>query len=105
MEPQPYASAMQRQMIHEIEALDPRFVVFVKAWSSWVVRPDSDKTIFPWFDHYQKRYDRVGIVEIVSLGQTRYLWGPEAAAYTPRSDAWLAIFERKHAAPAGATGE
>jgi hypothetical protein len=105
MEPQPYASAMQRQMIHEIEALDPRFVVFVKVWSSWVVRPDSDKTIFLWFDHYQKRYDRVGIVEIVSLGQTRYLWGPEAAAYTPSSDAWLAIFERKHAAPAGATGE
>lgn len=104
MEPQPYAAAMQRQMIREIEALDPRFVVFVKVLSSWLVTPDSDKTIFEWFDRYQRGYDRVGIVEIVSLGQTRYLWGPEAAGYTPRSDAWLAIFERKHATHAGVTG-
>jgi len=92
-------------MIHEIEVLEPRFIVFVKILSSWQVTPRSDTTIFHWFDGYQKRYDRVGVVEILSLGQTRYLWGPEAATYTPRADAWLAIFERRRAAHAGATGE
>ena len=30
MEPHPYAASMQRQMIGEIEAANPRFVVFVK---------------------------------------------------------------------------
>lgn len=98
MEAHPYASAMQRQMIREIEAADPRFVVFVKIWTSWQVRPDSDQTVFQWFDEYQKRLDRVGLVEIVSLRQTRYLWGEEAAAYTPGSDHWIAVFERKRAA-------
>ncbi len=105
MEPQPYAASMQHQMIHEIEVFEPRFVVFVKILSSWQVTPRSDTTIFHWFDGYQKRYDRVGVVEILSLGQTRYLWGPEAATYTPRADAWLAIFERRRAAHTGATGE
>ena len=105
MERQPYAASMARQMIGEIEALDPRFVVFVKVLSSWLVTPESDKTIFDWFDQYQRRFDRVGVVEIVSLHQTKYLWGPEAAAYTLRSDVWVAIFERKHATHAGDTGE
>jgi hypothetical protein len=62
---------------------------------SWMVRPESDKTIFDWFDHYQRRFDRVGVVEILSLRETKYLWGLEAAAYTPRSDFWLAVYERK----------
>jgi hypothetical protein len=104
MEPQPYAASMQRQMIREIEALDPRFVVFVKISTSWMVRPESDKTIFDWFDHYQRRFDRVGVVEILSLRETKYLWGSEAAAYTPRSDFWLAIYERKDAAHRGDAG-
>jgi len=95
MEPQPYAALMQHQMIREIEAHNPRFVVFVRVPPSWLMTPDSYVTIFQWFDEYQKRFDRVGVVEIVSLHQTRYLWGPEAAAYTPRSEAWLMILERK----------
>ena len=99
MERQPYATAMQRQMIHEIEAWKPRFVVFVNVYTSWVMRPDSDTTIFAWFDQYQRRFDRVGVVDIVSAAQTRYVWGPEAAAYVPRSDIWLAIFERKATTP------
>jgi len=86
---------MQRQMIHEIEVWNPRFVVYVNVYTSWVLTPDSDKTIFAWFDQYQRRFDRVGFVEIVSPAQTRYVWGPEAAVYVPRSDIWLAIFERK----------
>lgn len=26
-----------------------------------------------------------------------YLWGPEAAGYTPRADHWLAVFQRRDA--------
>ena len=100
MEPQPYAAAMQRQMIREIEILDPRFVVYAKVFTSWLITPASDKTIFAWFDQYAKRLDRVGVVDIVSPRETRYVWGPEAAGYTPRSDAWLAIYERRPTAHA-----
>jgi 4-amino-4-deoxy-L-arabinose transferase-like glycosyltransferase len=96
MEPQPYAAAMQRQMIREIEALNPRFVVFVRIWISWLVRPESDRTVFRWFQEYQRtKLNKVGIVEIISPEQTTYVWGREARAYTPRSDLWLEVFERR----------
>jgi hypothetical protein len=99
MEPQPYAAAMQRQMMREIEALDPRFVVFVRLWASWLIRPESDLTVFRWFDEYQKKFEKVGVVEMVSPQRTTYVWGRDAAAaYTPGSDRWLAVFERRDGA-------
>jgi hypothetical protein len=98
MEPHPYAASMQRQMIGEIEAANPRFVVFVTVWTSWLVGPESDQTIFRWFEDYQKRFDRIGVVDIITPQRTTYVWGPEAAAYTPRSDHWLVVFERRDAA-------
>ncbi len=95
MEPQPYASAMQRQMMHEIESFDPRFLVFVAASASWVMRPTSDLTILRWFEHYRTRFDRVGVVEVRSLQETKYFWGPEAAAHAPTGRVWLEILERR----------
>ena len=97
MDPQPYAVWMQREMIREIEAGDPRFVVFVRFWYSWLPRPDSNETIFHWFEDYKQRFDLVGVVDILSPGQTRYLWGEAAAAYTPVTDRWLAVYERREA--------
>lgn len=98
MEPHPYAVAMQRQMIGEIEAANPRFVVFVRVWTSWLNAPESDQAVFRWFEDYRKGFDRVGVVDIITPQRTTYLWGPEAAVYTPRSDHWLAVFERRDAA-------
>ncbi len=95
MELQPYASAMQRQMIGEIEAAAPRFLVFVSATRSWVVRPGSDQTIFGWFEAYQRGFTRVGVADIVSPHETVYRWGEAASGYTPHSDVWLMVFERR----------
>jgi hypothetical protein len=79
-------------------------VIFVRVPPSWLITPDSDQTIFQWFDEYQKRFDRAGVVEIVSLSQTRSIWSEEAATYTPRADAWLTILERRTAAQRGDSG-
>jgi len=95
MEDQPYASRMQRQMIDEIEAARPRFVVLVNASASWNVRPQSDRTLFEWWARYAKNFDRVGVVDIVSERLTTYAWGAEAAGYVPKSLVWVAVFERK----------
>ena len=94
MELQPYAAVMQRQMIQEIETADPRYLVFVKASASWLIRPDSDRTIFGWFNQYQRSFTRVGVVDVVSQKETVYRWGEASVDYTPRSDAWLMVFER-----------
>ena len=94
MELQPYAAAMQQQMIREIETADPRYLVFVRATGSWLVREASDPTIFGWFAQYQRSFTRVGVVDIVSRRETTYRWGAEALDYAPRSDVWLMVFER-----------
>jgi hypothetical protein len=94
MERQPYASAMQRDMIREIETAAPRFLVFVSAVRSWNARPGSDQTIFRWFEAYQRGFARVGVADIVSPHETVYRWGGEASGYAPRSDVWLMVFER-----------
>src|SRR5438132_198252 len=95
MEDQPYASRMQRQMIDEIEAARPRFVVLVNASASWNVRPQSDRTLFEWWERYRQNFDRVGFVDIVSAELTTYTWGADAARYTPKSLVWVAVFERR----------
>jgi hypothetical protein len=94
MERQPYASAMQRDMIREIETAAPRFLVFVNAVRSWNARPGSDQTIFRWFEAYQRGFARVGVADIVSPQETVYRWGDDASGYAPRSDVWLMVFER-----------
>jgi len=94
MELQPHAAAMQRQMIQEIESAEPRYVVFVRASASWLIRPNSDLTIFGWFEQYQRSLKRVGVVDIMSRQETVYRWGADALDYPPRSDVWLMLFER-----------
>lgn len=69
MEPHPYAASMQRQMIGEIEAANPRFVVFVTVWTSWLVGPESDQTVFRWFEDSRKRLDKIGVSTMPDRGQ------------------------------------
>jgi hypothetical protein len=95
MELQPYASAMQREMIREIEDAAPRFLVFVSATRSWIARPGSDRTIFGWFEGYQRGFTRVGVADVLPAQDTVYRWGDAASAYAPRSDVWLMVFERQ----------
>ncbi len=63
MEPQPFAGAMQREMIREIETNSPEFMVFVNQNFSWVQAPQSDTTIFRWWNDYKTNYATVGLVE------------------------------------------
>lgn len=94
MENQPYAAEMQRRMIGEIEAAQPRFVVLVNVAVSWNVGRMSDRTVFQWWNRYQEGFERVGIADIMDRG-TRYVWGSDATDYTPTSPVWVAVFERK----------
>jgi hypothetical protein len=96
MENHPYARRMQRQMIDEIEAAKPKFLVIVKVPTSWLVRPDSDMTIFSWLEEYSlKHYQVVGVADIGWPAATEYRWGFEAARYRPRSQYGMAVFVRR----------
>ena len=95
MEPQPFASTMQKEMIAEVEAEKPRFVVFFDTTLSWLRRSASDPTVFQWSDKYLRRngYRLIGIADMMQ-DHTEYHWA-DAASYRPRSPYRVFIFDRK----------
>jgi len=96
MEAQPNALKMQHQMMREIEAVQPEYLVYVSYEFSWLFNPGSDRTILRWFDDYAGRfYERVGIVQPGSDGNIKSVWD-EAAEKMPAPTAeYVAIYKRK----------
>jgi hypothetical protein len=93
MEPQPYAADMQREMISQIEAAKPRFIVIVKCSNSWLVLQDSEELIFNWMGQYvTSHYRQIGLVEILSPYQTLYHW--DSVSKPSKDDGYLIICER-----------
>jgi 4-amino-4-deoxy-L-arabinose transferase-like glycosyltransferase len=94
MEPQPYAHQMQQEMIRQIEAARPKFLVLVVVNKSWLVGRESDQTIFRWVDTYcDANYDEVGLVNISDQG-TDYYFSGRPANVTPTAEHIL-IYRRK----------
>ena len=95
MEPQPFAGAMQREMIREIETNSPEFVVFVNQNFSWVQSPQSDVTIFRWWNDYKTNYATVGLVEENWPHPAQFFWGEDAAAHGKLKGTGLEIYQRR----------
>jgi len=67
MEKQIYASAMQREMISEIESARPEFLVLVYSRDSWGRQASTDDTVFKWADAYlQQGYHLAATVNLPS---------------------------------------
>ncbi len=65
MEPQKYAQQMQQEMIREIEAARPKYLISVAMFYSWLRRPESDWAIFTWANEYTaQNYTAAGFVNI-----------------------------------------
>jgi hypothetical protein len=96
MESQPFALHMQNQMIAEIEAARPRYVVMVNVETSWLRDDGSPGRLFEWWDAYRGHYRRVGVADMISEESTEYRWDDDAApeAYTPKSENYLAVYRR-----------
>jgi hypothetical protein len=96
MEPQPAALQMQQEMIREIEAVRPEYLVWVGFPNSWLTKPTSARTIFDWFSGYANGlYEKAGIVKTGAHGETTYLWGDEAKNYRGQLDECLVLYRRK----------
>ena len=93
MEPHPYAADMQREMIRQIEANKPKFIVYVKMQFSWSVRPDSERLIFDWADQYiRSHYRQIGFVKMLSIDKTIYYW--DSVDRVSRQEDWIYVGER-----------
>lgn len=95
MEQQPFNVKMQDEMISEIEAAKPKFVVFCRVPTSWLARKESPMKIFTWSDQYlQKNYELVGVADILPEG-TRYFWNNEVKNFTGQNQNTVLVFRRK----------
>ena len=101
MEPQPAARRMQDEMIQEIEAKQPKFIVLVNVITSWLPR-NKERRIFEWFGgkpghpgYLQAYYRTVGVADMLDKDHTEYHWNEEAGMYRPRSECNVMVFCRK----------
>jgi hypothetical protein len=97
MEPQPYALQMQRDMIREMEAANPKLIVLVNIPTSWLARPDSHQLIFEWFEKYAgEKLQQIGYVDFLSDTERAYHLGDREGRTTrPRSPYSILIFQQK----------
>ena len=96
MESQKYALTMQQEMIAEIEAAAPEFVVFVNIPTSWLVRKDSQLRIFEWADSYARdNLQTAMLVDIESLQRTAYYSDERAISAIPKSKHFVRVLKRK----------
>ncbi len=95
VEPQPYAPAMQREMIQEIEAAKPEYLVWVGFANSWMVQPSSDPGIFRWFNRYRGEfYEPVAQVDTRADGETIYSWNGAVTNHPDSGDLSITIYKR-----------
>ncbi len=93
MEKGAHALKMQQEMISEIEAARPAFLVYANISTSWLVEPESNPLIGEWLEEYcAEHYEQVGVIDILHPEPTYYCWGEEAALYSPLSEDWLSVF-------------
>lgn len=96
MEQHQFAEKMQHQLMAEIEATRPAFIVMVNIETSWLRRPTSGNAVHEWAERYTSlHYDTAGIIEIPADAPTRYYWGAQTSVYLPSSINHLLVFKRR----------
>ncbi|MCZ6464198.1 MAG: glycosyltransferase family 39 protein [Proteobacteria bacterium] len=94
-----YAESMQRQMIGEIEASDPAYLVWVRVPGSWGPRRvHAARILLGWLEAYLDGYELALVVDIAADG-TRYYEGAEIASRGEPPGASLEIYRRRDFAP------
>jgi 4-amino-4-deoxy-L-arabinose transferase-like glycosyltransferase len=97
MEPQSHALEMQKEMIAEIEAARPEFVVLVNVPTSLGRLPASETLVLSWAGAYLRgRYQKVGTVDMND--PTDYVWDDAAKNYRPRSRSFINVFKKTESA-------
>jgi hypothetical protein len=98
----PFAAGLQRELVEEVEAARPAYILYVKvemSWSGWV---GADQLIFEWFARYREaNYTMVGIFDIWSGETTNMVWGRRALTYRPLAEnpSWIGIYRRNDFVP------
>lgn len=92
VEPQSDNVRMQHEMMAEIEAARPKYLVYCNLSTSWAATPESPTDILQWFNRYAPaHYDIVGMIEIGSgAAPPAYFWDAQARGRPPNPNSvWV----------------
>jgi hypothetical protein len=95
MQTHQYAAAMQREMMQQIEAAKPAFLLLVNVGLSWGASTKSDLTIMDWAVAYAGKYYNVAGKVWMLPDRTEYIWGREASTRTFDTPMRVTILQRK----------
>jgi hypothetical protein len=85
-----HASKMQSDMIQEIEAAKPEFLVFINVKESWLTQPESQHKIFTWYEEYTKT--NYNLVKMLHENVDKS--GEEDPRLRDRAPGYLLLYER-----------
>jgi hypothetical protein len=95
MEPHRYAESMQRELISDIEAAQPKYLVFVGVPASWLINREAPQVLFERVDSYlDHNYLLEGTVDI-DMERTIYNFDQATVNADLRTNASLHIYRRK----------
>ena len=97
MENQPYWERMQKQMIQEIEANRPAYVIYSNHPATWLTTMGSSRMapFMNWATAYIKNnYEEVGLVELADP-ESRFTWGEQTRNMKAYTQFYLGIYKRK----------
>jgi 4-amino-4-deoxy-L-arabinose transferase-like glycosyltransferase len=95
VEPQPFALAMQNDMVRQLERAAPEYVVRFPIEETLSLAPGSPTRLYDWWAVYgPQHYRLVGIADILPDGSTEYRWDAAAEDYQPQSLYHLAVYRR-----------
>lgn len=91
-----YTHLMRRQMMQELAANQPAYVVYVDVWDDWggpEGGPELQEFLPQLHAFMDRSYEVVGVADIGA--QTQYLWGADAQNYRPSSSKVIYVLKRK----------
>lgn len=93
--PGPHAAALQEQLIAELEAARPAYLVMVALQVSWLPYPGAPTRLLDWAQAWRERdYERVGLVDIDEQ-QSRFYWDEASQGRRPARNFYLTVWRRK----------
>ncbi len=86
----------QLKFIKSVEAAKPKYLVFFDHPISWLANPKSDQSIFKWFNPWaNQNYDLVGLADMVSNFETKYIWENQLKGYQPKGQYRIRVYKRR----------
>jgi hypothetical protein len=92
---QPYAPAMQREFMNDVETLKPRFLVLTQVGTSWMPWPPATEPFMNWIKQYPFQFYHVIGLAGVDQTNSAYFWDRESITKHMNTPTSVMLFRRK----------